>query len=872
MSTASITQHSPKSSPLAPGPTGHYTANRSNNPRTPTSPFPHTKAQTPKPAVSRHGHIQGSQQPDASPNYFSLTVENAKSYKSSGNSTHVRANFSPPSSKVRSTAAISPQVVPLDQNPDFEAFRRQSDLRSLKNSFSFSLPEAVSPFSATANPLQSSTPLSIPPGSSRAPMDSYFSEDKAKSPKRTLSNLSSPYTCITDRPRRHSPASFSAHDFAGRPSPHLHLAQEKVDVSLPNKAFASLARDLQLRAETLPSSSSLPAAGVSADGLPFASPSHIATLLNAFEEQILLLDLRVSTQYTRSKIEGALNLCIPTTLLKRPAYNTVRLAETFKNPDHKTKFERWRSCQYIVVYDANATKPKDAITCVNMLKKFTNEGWKGSSYIVRGGFQDFAKQFPNMIHSEAEYSSGTESDNPSGLPPVIGGCPMPATKTAANPFFGNIRQNMDLIGGVGQISLKRPRSMSNQHIEQVPKWLRLAYDEKDDGKRVADKFLAIEKQEQKRMQDALSNKVAFGEVEQDAKIKIAGIEKGNKNRYNNIWPYEHSRVKLEGLHEDACDYVNASHVKSAWSSKRYIATQGPIPATFADFWNVVWQQDVRVILMLTAEMESGQLKAHNYWSGKQFGPLHLKFLSEHRAAIEPARIHRNRDRPKTGRRRSTNPVLGQATTPRIELPEGTPSETPYVTVRRFTLSHANEPFARMREITHLQYSNWPDFGAPAHPAHLLGLVEQTDSVIRASQGMSASGPVPESIRPVLVHCSAGCGRTGTFCTVDTVLDMIRKQRAAKPPSARVRSSLSTDVEMTSPVKGNSVDAASQQETSKRSPESDMDWLFDEDVDLVEKVVKDFRLQRLSMVQSLRQFVLCYESIVEWLAEQIPMSA
>jgi len=276
-----------------------------------------------------------------------------------------------------------------------------------------------------------------------------------------------------------------------------------------------------------------------------------------------------------------------------------------------------------------------------------------------------------------------------------------------------------------------------------------------------------------------------------------------------------------------------------------------------------------VILMLTAESEGGQVKAHNYWSGKHFGPLHLKFLSEHRAAIEPSKIHRDRDRPTTGRRRSTNPVLGQASTPRIELPEGTSSETPYVTVRRFALSHANEPFARMREITHLQYSNWPDFGAPAHPAHLLGLVEQTDAVVRASQGTSASGPAPENPRPVLVHCSAGCGRTGTFCTVDTVLDMVKKQRGAKP---RVRSSSSSDVEMTSPSRGNSVSEASEQVSNKPSSDSAMDWLYNEDVDLVEKVVKDFRLQRLSMVQSLRQFVLCYESVMEWLLEQIPMSA
>ena len=83
------------------------------------------------------------------------------------------------------------------------------------------------------------------------------------------------------------------------------------------------------------------------------------------------------------------------------------------------------------------------------------------------------------------------------------------------------------------------------------------------------------------MRNALSEKVIYGEsTELEQNIKLAGIEKGNKNRYNNIWPYEHTRVKLQGVNEGGCDYFNANFVKTPWSHKRYIATQGPIPATF----------------------------------------------------------------------------------------------------------------------------------------------------------------------------------------------------------------------------------------------------------------------------------------------------
>ena len=265
--------------------------------------------------------------------------------------------------------------------------------------------------------------------------------------------------------------------------------------------------------------------------------------------------------------------------------------------------------------------------------------------------------------------------------------------------------------------------------------------------------------------------------------------------------------------------------------------------------------------MLTAEKEAGQVKAHNYWESRHHGPLSLNFLSEHRAALEPSKIHRHRDRPAPGRRRSTNPPLGRQPPPNeVESPI---SEEVYVIVRRFTLSHGSEPFEPMREITQLQYSNWPDFGAPAHPAHLLGLVEQCDSVVRVSNGSSPSTPASASTRPILVHCSAGCGRTGTFCTVDSVIDMMKRQRIECTRNNRHVSPM--DIESNKQIQhGDNAEPVSES--------SDLEWLYRDDVDLIEKTVEDFRLQRLSMVQSLKQFVLCYETVLEWLAEQTPKSA
>lgn len=195
-------------------------------------------------------------------------------------------------------------------------------------------------------------------------------------------------------------------------------------------------------------------------------------------------------------------------------------------------------------------------------------------------------RFPDLVDDSVGGAMSSHSTltpgQGSSLPAVIGGCPMPFTENAANPFFGNIRQNMDLIGGVGQISLKRPASMSLQLEESIPKWLKVAANPNDEGKGVAAKFLKIEKNEQKRMQHALSGHVSYGTPKPDAErpVQLAGIEKGQKNRYNNIWPFEHSRVKLQDVPSSGCDYFNANYIKADWSHKRYIATQGPIPATF----------------------------------------------------------------------------------------------------------------------------------------------------------------------------------------------------------------------------------------------------------------------------------------------------
>jgi protein-tyrosine phosphatase len=602
------------------------------------------------------------------------------------------------------------------------------------------------------------------------------------------------------------------------------------------------------RADTLP-------LDLGKDNPAMITPQQLSVLMEALPREILLLDLRVFPHFANSRIRGALNLCIPTTLLKRPSFSVQKLADTFKTEADQEEFARWKQCQYIVVYDANSTQLKDASTSVNVLKKFSSEGWTGQGIIVRGGFLAVSRTVPDAIDQIPVGQTGGAAKqvlsleaSGHGAVPVAGGCEMPPSKSAANPFFGNIRQNMDLLDGVGQMPIKRPAGLSKEAERRLPRWLREGCNTEDEGKLVSDKFLAIEKAEQKRMQQALSGNVSYGSPTGEVKkpVQIAGIEKGAKNRYNNIFPYDHSRVRLQGEPAEGCDYVNANYVQASFSDKHYIATQAPIPATFDDFWRVVWEQDARVIVMLTAESEGGQVKSHPYWHAGTYGPLKLKNLSEKRISLAPTKASMNDSKPKRpsiGQRRSTAPVATKEKS-RAQSPPSPTSDTPSIIVRQFTLSHSSYPFEPMREITQLHYSQWPDFGAPADPQLLLGLIEQANKYAQRTSASPTSTTLQQAAaersRKWVVHCSAGCGRTGTFCTIDSVIEMLKRQRTFRRAHA---------------------------DEDAMDLDSEDDWLRRDDVDLIAKTVEDFRLQRLSMVQNLRQFGLCYEAVLQWVVDE-----
>ncbi|KAI1347209.1 hypothetical protein F5Y01DRAFT_249045 [Xylaria sp. FL0043] len=878
---------------------------RSNRTSTPTaSPrVPHSTGQPYPPGVKGSPNLISDGR-TSSPNYFGLSMDR---HGDVGDSADVALhnNWSPHTSSVKSFGAAIPKHVPLDANPEFEAFKRQVDANKTSG---FSLSGSYfSPSSTASRPPSLRRPTNQSDAVSEASMAKLFTtkpRDLMSGQADTDGDSLHDSAYVSSDSKRNSEISLHA--------PPLHMPRFESPVtadspfepmrrgtlskgddrqsrlSLPHNKTEALGDVLKPRSETLP-----PPTDSATPGMLL--PSELKALMqDTAEDEYLLLDVRVATLYAKSRIRTALNLCIPTTLLKRATFNLEKLQNTLQTEEDQAKFGSWAEVKYLVIYDSSSSERRDATAAMNMFKKFMSEGFSGRPCLLKGGYQAFAAAYPTCIdyQSAAERGGTSATSSQGGRPsfaPVIGGVALPPTANNPNPFFSNIRQNMDLADGVGQMDISLP---PNLDFDVLPPWLRDVTQKADHGKKVSDRFLSIERNEQSRMRDAYSAFNARTPSSKAGKVQLCGVEKGGKNRYKDILPFEHARVRLAGVGAGACDYINASHIQASRSHKRYIAAQGPLPATFEDFWSVVWDQDVRVMVMLTAEEEGGQLKCHPYWQGREFGPMKLRPLSEKKVSLD---IDKHSSNPV-----SASPPVGNAeggrrranTTTTLNPPNGATSQpqsdSHYVIIRKFALSHAAHPFEPMREITHLHYPSWPDFGTPAQPSHLLALVELANVMQRSSvpvdskavaASVTAEHPAtmswydePESeanARPLLVHCSAGCGRTGTFCTVDSVIDMLKRQRLASL-AKRTRKDMDGDedgdVEMEdracSPKKAKHGDWPDDLTGNLKG--NDAGWVGETKLDLIQATVEDFRKQRLSMVQSLRQYVLCYESIIEWI--------
>uniref|UniRef100_A0A2P2I968 protein-tyrosine-phosphatase n=1 Tax=Hirondellea gigas TaxID=1518452 RepID=A0A2P2I968_9CRUS len=198
------------------------------------------------------------------------------------------------------------------------------------------------------------------------------------------------------------------------------------------------------------------------------------------------------------------------------------------------------------------------------------------------------------------------------------------------------------------------------------------------------------------------------------------------NRYRDVLPYDHSRIILQ---HPTTDYINASLVKVESIRRQYILTQGPLSSTSQHFWLMVWQQQCKGIVMLNKIIEKNMIKCHQYW------PLGEK---------------------NNGDDTISYPGVGLSVTLVSEVKH----HHYYHRTLRLTETSSN----KSREIQHFHYTTWPDFGVPQSPEALnkfLGIVIK-------------NGCLDPDVGPAIVHCSAGIGRSGTFCLVDTILVMLER--------------------------------------------------------------------------------------------------
>ncbi|XP_017397199.1 receptor-type tyrosine-protein phosphatase F isoform X13 [Cebus imitator] len=195
-----------------------------------------------------------------------------------------------------------------------------------------------------------------------------------------------------------------------------------------------------------------------------------------------------------------------------------------------------------------------------------------------------------------------------------------------------------------------------------------------------------------------------------------------KNRYANVIAYDHSRVILTSIDGvPGSDYINANYIDGYRKQNAYIATQGPLPETMGDFWRMVWEQRTATVVMMTRLEEKSRIKCDQYW-----------------------------------------PARGTETYGLIQVTLLDTVELATYTVRTFALHKSGS--SEKRELRQFQFMAWPDHGVPEYPTPILAFLRR----VKACNPLDAG--------PMVVHCSAGVGRTGCFIVIDAMLERMKHEK------------------------------------------------------------------------------------------------
>ncbi|ELT96726.1 hypothetical protein CAPTEDRAFT_172805 [Capitella teleta] len=219
----------------------------------------------------------------------------------------------------------------------------------------------------------------------------------------------------------------------------------------------------------------------------------------------------------------------------------------------------------------------------------------------------------------------------------------------------------------------------------------------------------------------------------------------DRNRFKDVLPYDDNRVKLTPSKSNPLGYINASHIRLKIADENwwYIAAQGPMDNTAQHFWQMVWEQEVEVIAMLTKLMEHGKPKCFRYWPEAR-GPKHALKFGDYQVSLK-----------------FTN-VSGSYCTSGLFL--------------------YHKRCKKERLVWHLQYTDWPDHGCPEDPAGFLDFLNEIDAVRR--QRLMEKRAL--TTIPVLIHCTAGVGRSGVTILTEIMKACFEFNEMADVPTMLMR--------------------------------------------------------------------------------------
>ncbi|EMG49191.1 hypothetical protein G210_0098 [Candida maltosa Xu316] len=595
--------------------------------------------------------------------------------------------------------------------------------------------------------------------------------------------------------------------------PHL-----KKQVTSPTLSFdlslKNIKQEQSKRLNYIPSQNFRPQIEKLSDKIQYTIPTDIYQLCQNKEN--LVIDIRPFIEYSKNHIKSSLNICLPSTLLKRNNFSLVRSINSL--PDYeKFKFTDFLNDANgsLIVYDTVDNSSNLFHICNKIITCPTFASHPNKKiYLIDSNLKQFNDLYPCLFESnddnDNENNNNTTNNNNNNnnlLTPLIVPGSMrsnsttdlspyhkatPVSATANTPILSTnftlpsnskscqnfkIRHNEELMDPLEENSAAffKLNNIPSDH-SQIPEWMKstvLDCQGYPSTTKINNDFYLLEKLEQKRLLSALSldgnvNNLT-SPIDEAVPTISCGIEYGSKNRYKDIFLYDHSRMHLgAGNRDDISNYINASMVDpppefGGCPSKNYIATQGPLEETVGDFFKMVLKYNVSLIISLTDSIENGVRKCAPFWSSGLYNcnGESIKISVIHEAKVDDAIVVRN------------------------------------IVVKMNDIT---------KTIHQIHLLNWMDHSV-IESKSLLKLVKLKQDYLKTT--------TTDNPGATLVHCSAGCGRTGTFMVIDTIINYLQSAK-----------------------------------------QLNHDPIFE--------IVNHFRKARISMVQTLQQYYLVYDTILYYL--------